>query len=799
MLSSFRQQRQMGSLEWAYNMPEFRSWMNCQEPGSKESILWIRGTLGVGKTIMAGFFIDLLKCLYPDSIIAYFFCRSGQSGLSKTKEIIRTLSYQCIKDDVGARSLLEALRCKDFPINDTLSVGFLFEKLLKEPLSQTSKDVFIILDGLDEADRTDLDCSERPPRPEVDILLKHLASLSSARLLLISRPEAAISTVIPNSITKTLGRYDNIKDITAYIQKTINGSERLNRHFWNEGIDPFDFFFTYANGIFLWVVVVLHQLSQTRSRATFRQYLTMFSDAAGDMERLYLSVVSRFHGENRRWVVEILRWVVNARAVLTIEELQQAVESSLQDEISEFREFLEVDCGSLLHLQWINQYMVNVVLVHETLRSFLTRATCCPQDFRVESEDSLCRVVVACIHVLSNRTNARFFEFYAATWWIEHLNKLGECTSDLKVLAALYQFFSFEGCSRWFAMLAKREPSLPFQAEESRGRVLSYVKRWKSRVEHEGYSKEKGREYENSVVIHWAFEIANKPESLGQQIGKRAAEVFLRSNHQINIIRKAICLALTYYYERHGQRLPPVGDIKELGSNDFAALSAWIGGPSRPLDDISLGIWFFNLQLWESAIDSLERVQKLKDLHWNDARQWDSCRSYMWEAQMNIGNYEGAILAYEDLDDRHYLRLNTSNLALAYKAKGDLDAAAMELNKVIDKCTPFDFNGGILGCFFNLAEVNRAQGNQRGIIETLEKAVLDSKFGLHWPLWQELATAYFCQGDTKKAWNTYGRATLRETTKHWAQACLKHETFENGKLNQKSSGTHTHSEILSVC
>ena len=43
-------------------------------------VLWIRGTLGMGKSVMAGYYIDLLKCLYPKAIVAYFFCKSGQPG-----------------------------------------------------------------------------------------------------------------------------------------------------------------------------------------------------------------------------------------------------------------------------------------------------------------------------------------------------------------------------------------------------------------------------------------------------------------------------------------------------------------------------------------------------------------------------------------------------------------------------------------------------------------------------------------------------------------------------------------------
>ena len=141
-----------------------------------------------------------------------------------------------------------------------------------------------------------MDLADHSPRPEIEILLRHLATLSSTRLLCISRGEADVSRIIPNSITKSLSKNDNIEDIDTYVQQTINGSEMLKMHFQNQQIDPVEYFHRNANGIFLWVMVVLHQLAQTKSTSQFRKFLNGFSDATGNMERLYSSVLSRIEG-----------------------------------------------------------------------------------------------------------------------------------------------------------------------------------------------------------------------------------------------------------------------------------------------------------------------------------------------------------------------------------------------------------------------------------------------------------------------------------------------------------------------
>ena len=221
-LSSVRNQRGKDTLEWARNMSEFETWRRCDpKTDSKERILWIRGTLGVGKTIMAGYFIELLKCLHPTAIVAYFFCRSDQAGLTKAHDIIRTLAYQCVIDDKGALSSLDALRTKDFKIDENAAVGFLVEKLLQEPLSRTNNEVFIIIDGVDEADWATVDIGDRQPRPEMETLVRYIGNIPSIRLLFVSRPHPDIAKMLPDSVTKVLMKDDNMKDIDTVRAPTL--------------------------------------------------------------------------------------------------------------------------------------------------------------------------------------------------------------------------------------------------------------------------------------------------------------------------------------------------------------------------------------------------------------------------------------------------------------------------------------------------------------------------------------------------------------------------------------------------
>src|SRR5947207_2943857 len=181
-----RHQRGEGTLQWAKEIDEFHKWRTSDVAShSKERMLWIRGTLGVGKSTMAGYFIELLKFSTPaPSIVAFFFCRSGQVGLTKARDIIRTLAYQCMNENPQARRVLDNAKSISFRIDDSVPIRSLFATLISEPLLKIQHDIYIILDGIDEADLDSKDVfGDRVQQTEMEVLIDCLAHLPSARIL----------------------------------------------------------------------------------------------------------------------------------------------------------------------------------------------------------------------------------------------------------------------------------------------------------------------------------------------------------------------------------------------------------------------------------------------------------------------------------------------------------------------------------------------------------------------------------------------------------------------------------------
>jgi tetratricopeptide (TPR) repeat protein len=698
-------------------MPEFQTWRKCSIE-SKERILWIRGTLGVGKTIMAGYFIELLKCLYPNAVVAYFFCRRDQAGLTRVRDIIRTLAYQSALHNNLARSALDSLRCKDLPIDDNVGIGFLFDKLLRDPLNR-SDELFIVLDGLDEADRVSLDSTERPPKTEMDILLQHLTTLP-ARLLFVSRGEADISRVIPNLITKSLGKGDNSTDIDAYIRQAIDASERLKTHFQNEKIDAFQYFHDKANGIFLWVVIVLHQLAQAKSTSMFRKFLNGFSEAS-DMKQLYSSVLSRIEGEDRRWMQEILKWVLEVRqgpwGSLSVDELKEAVEWSLQDSLPEFETFLEVEGGSLFHLVPRPGGGATIELIHETLKSFLKNPIDCPQPFYVDHEIASLQVFEVCLDVLSTKSDPTSLSGFAARNWVWYIpaDNMERSHLHLTGLRSIYRFFNSGGCIRWMRQNDRTSIHLidlvkmPYLGmhylyggeQFAIQNVYLYLQRlqW--------------LDCESEVdlrAFRWLQDVLKYPSHLGEYIGRAAAERWVCDDLPLYDASRVFSLALSKYCEKE---YPEIDELSDLRAKGFQPLLAWCGCGNRTLKSKNLGIALLILRNWKEATECLERERESNDI---------DTTSCIGRAYMQLGDYDSAIRTFQiqyDLYVRpHSTGLNTGPtrfaagwtsapwptvpppplpflntgqftitlcLALAYKAKGDIPRAAEVLEIAVNQ------------------------------------------------------------------------------------------------------------------
>jgi tetratricopeptide (TPR) repeat protein len=750
-LSFVRKERVDETLTWARNMPEFQTWANCAIPAADQSPLWIRGTLGFGKSIMVGYFIEILKCLYPKAIVAYFFCRKNEPGLSKARDIIRTLAYQLAQGHPDAKKALEALRSENLPIQDDVGVGFLFDKLIGDLLSRIKKEeVFIVLDGLDEADGKSRDQTQRPARPEIEILLEHLGHVKSARLLLVSRKEANVSNFIPDVTVRSLDQDANKEDIDRYVREYLHKHDSLKRHFDVLAIDPIDYFHEHAKGIFLWVTIVLHQLRQTKLSNKFKNCLNDFIDASGDMDKLYSGVLSRFEGsEYGIWMKEILKWLIVAERKLDVPTLREAVEWSLKDTKledtfleSEFLSFLEVEGGSLFHIL-PNDHDVD--LVHETLKSFLVNADRDPPIFYVDNVAVHCHVARMCLDVMSQDIQSReghgSFYRYAMRYWSNHLRKAEKFPEDL--LPWIFRFFH-TSCKSWVSGFLFDPLGLQFpDFEEPYLRaVWNHLEKWNQSMESAGDQ----RSPIDTEILRWRHQILEQPWRLGEYLGKSAAEVWLdqENSRSWEACSNGFYLALKYYRRRYDHESNNFDCLAHIVEDNFGVILKWLGDGERKINSRSLAIGHYCLRRWRDAVVYIEKG--------DFDTQGDS--RYVVDAYTRSGDYDRAITVMRKFVDQAHRPPLVHVMALILVArclKEDVD----QTSKIFGSYGPVfaPWKDLILG------EICASKLDHRREIDVYEAATKEgSKSINNWWAWQYLADAYLSSGDPAGAIGAYKRA-----------------------------------------
>lgn len=655
---------------------------------------------------MAGYFIDELKRQYRKSVIAYFFCAREEPGLSDVRDVIRTIAYQCALRCTVALKALQELMIGLFEIEERVSVHLMIKKLLEEPLKETTQDVFIVIDGLDElghelpAEGQQSAPSDKPRNraQERSELIQYLGELvtnkrsstrGSVRLLLLSRPEIEVQRLVPESALWLFDYDDNSGDIQLYVKQQLGkfGGE-LQTWFDAVSIEPLKYFRDNSGGLFLWVSTVLGELGTVKFQETFSELLDQFSKSSGDMNKIYIDVFARIAEKDRPWVREIMKWLVMAQRTMKLEELQAAVECDMGKHFmkSKFKSFVNVECGSLVRSIAVRDMPVYAVLIHETLVSFLTDRTKCPQEFWVDISSACEDVACTCLKVLcKNDDYPEALLEYSARFWASYLVFLPNMGSKGgSILNYIYKLFTSKfALERWikFGLLTegRLEDELPIHVEEE---DLEEVTLWligchldASQLTHSA----------NHDAFQWASDLPDADE-LGAIIGKVAAELWMSGqlqNRKDN--RAAFRLALKYYFKSIGNQKRKLEELRQLTRTHFSPLLRWATS-SEPIPaaiDVSLGDAFSVIRRWNQALFFYTRAIQEND---GNLELWQLVSS-IYESCMDQDSRkaEGAIEFFEkmirkfpeDLSPRYLL-------GAAYEEVDNLDKAVEVYETIIE-------------------------------------------------------------------------------------------------------------------
>jgi Cdc6-like AAA superfamily ATPase len=211
--------RHGGTGLWLTGGQAFADWKK-----RSNSILWLHGIPGCGKTVLSSTIIEHLKSITtPNRVLLYFYFAFNDTNKLTLENMLRSLVSQLYERLPETRKPLEQLWESTRGGNRQLSKTPLRDVLLA--MLSKVKDVSIVLDALDESNtRSDILAWSRS-------VLE--AEVCTCRILVTSRREGDIESAFQRWMRPedmiSIQQDDVDEDIRAYVGHTVRSSEELVR------------------------------------------------------------------------------------------------------------------------------------------------------------------------------------------------------------------------------------------------------------------------------------------------------------------------------------------------------------------------------------------------------------------------------------------------------------------------------------------------------------------------------------------------------------------------------------------
>lgn len=440
-LDFYSDRRMPETCSWILSHPAFTSWKESTTVGHT---LWINGTAGSGKSILASFLVQQFQtegfnCMY------YFF-RSGDKTQRSASTFLRSIAFQIAQKDSKYRAFLEELGDTGARFEKT-ELRLLWQKLFV-PLSRNLGlfiPIYIIVDGLDESDA-----------PQTLLTLISHPTDIPLNFAIVSRSSSAFSSgfdKFSNSRPVTRMSFEsNQDDISNFVEKELqmmHGNEMLRRNVTGEITKR-------ASGNFLWVYLVTQEILGCHTQGEIEQVLDTIPTGMQPLyERIEDGMAKNLRPVDQKLARTLLSWAVCAQRPLSLEELAEAIEPTFPH-ILDLKHTIGYICSSLL----VVDRKSRVLLIHKTAREYLTKVSTGPLAIVPAASHSelflRCMSALCDPRLLSQRRYSGIPSLvtYAATSWPFHLQAQA---GDSETLTALMTFLRSISILAWIQLLSTQD------------------------------------------------------------------------------------------------------------------------------------------------------------------------------------------------------------------------------------------------------------------------------------------------------------------------------------------------------
>ncbi|KIY04223.1 uncharacterized protein Z520_00917 [Fonsecaea multimorphosa CBS 102226] len=279
-------ERHEGTCEWINTKTKYQDWLS--KPGPR--ILLIVAPPGQGKSTMAKYILretEKKSATNTGAITLEHFCHDSP-GHNSTLAIVQSLTYQLLE---GRPSLFEALFFQHRRIieqESDLDPDSLWEIFLTALQNPQIECVYCVIDGLDECtDRSQTTLWRLIERDLINKRSEDAPYIGKSRILITSRPTGLAKQIGLLTSEIEIQSDDVDPDIEKYVKFRVermtsaqlipDDISTLTRRLLHEK----------AEGMFLWVSLILDQLENYEDSLSFNDVLDRFESIPSDIQGLY--------------------------------------------------------------------------------------------------------------------------------------------------------------------------------------------------------------------------------------------------------------------------------------------------------------------------------------------------------------------------------------------------------------------------------------------------------------------------------------------------------------------------------
>ncbi|KAL7921336.1 hypothetical protein ACQKWADRAFT_130206 [Trichoderma austrokoningii] len=311
---------------WLIEHEGFRTW---QAIPSSSTILWLKGTVGTGKTYLTWRAIEYVKTTLEGRCcnegFAFFYCSRSATALQDPLIVLRSFVRQLF-DRRSEHCYNRLIRKRKIAEDEGRSLGLKDCKELMLDFINSYSSSTIILDALDEASTTSTNHNL------AEILIDILDKVKKpVKLFISSRPDREYLQVFEATATITVESYNQQADIEKYLEDRLYSTLSFKQRQRETQALIRNVFSSQNSAMFRWIHLQVQRLHNYTSHDAVKSWATTLPSTLTEAyDQLFDDM--RKHDENDVALAErAIKWVLCSILPLNSTILLKAIRYSLQD------------------------------------------------------------------------------------------------------------------------------------------------------------------------------------------------------------------------------------------------------------------------------------------------------------------------------------------------------------------------------------------------------------------------------------------------------------------------------------